>query len=411
MSKTMENNNQTDADKQCEPTQWTDSFLTEKDREACKYISRGLKHIYSIKQEDGDLDKNKQPSPDNKIFKQTMLCAVLNVYADLLEERTKGTCPVTEERIKQMFRKGNENRDSWCADKEKSGPCIECRRDKTYENCMVGDNGSNRTNVKDKLKDMLEKDRPIQKTLSTIGTISNFCTRLQCVSKKWGINRDQDPTWDNMQKDINDRATEMFTKISEDSTNVRSYCKNTGTGSRRVTDPEIKACKYITAGLQYIYNIKKEIKDKHPEDYRLFKQTMLCLVLNAYADELKKHVTSPCTVGEETIQQAFTQGNNHISSWCEEGRVNCVKCERVADYKDCQISDNGKEEKVEPKLNDLFKDNNRKNELDKAMSDINKLCDRAQCVITQWSRDKSLPKHRRWEVCKNSYLSSKSNFI
>ncbi|ANQ07571.1 SICA antigen [Plasmodium coatneyi] len=216
---------------------------------------------------------------------------------------------------------------------------------------------------------------------------------------------------DKMQENINNEATNMFNKIYANSTKVQTYCKNTNTGSRRVTDPEKKACTYITEGLQYIYSIGIDTKDMEGEgtnddkerkakENRDFKQTMMCLLLNAYADKLRENVASPCTVGEDTIVQAFNAGNTQMDTWCvysKGQKDNCVKCERYGKYTECQISDKGNKTNVKTKLDKMLEQNDNMKKTLTTISSMNNLCQRSQCVITQWSRDKSTPGQRKWE--------------
>ncbi|ANQ06007.1 SICA antigen [Plasmodium coatneyi] len=387
-----QDNGSADADKLCDKNQWTDSFLSEKDREACRYINRGLKHIYSITEwKDDTPEKMKK---DNREFKQIMLCAALNAYADLLQEKAKDTCPIDDQKIKDMFKKGNGKKSAWC----KGNECVECTRDVTYKTCMVGDS-SKQTKVEEKLKTILEGDQEIQKTLTSITSINNFCTLLQCVTKKWFTNnkKGQPVTWSEMQKDIEQRATDMFTKISKDSKYIPRYCSNnTEQSSKIVTDPEKQACQYITAGLKHIYEIQEVDSDKDKgkggsdqkaKDNREFKQTMLCAVLNAYIDKLKQQVKSPCKVDEETIKQVFEKGNEQLTKSCK-GKTgqdnNCVQCERVKDL-DCTVGGQNTKDKLKDMLS---KDKNVEQTLSTISSLNRNLCDSAQCVISQWTRDK-----------------------
>ncbi|ANQ10633.1 SICA antigen [Plasmodium coatneyi] len=397
MSKEM-NEGDTAADSPCDPTAWKDSSLTEKDREACRYINRGLKHIYSIIQETDDKDKDGRPSPDNKIFKQTMLCAALNAYADLLQEKAKSTCPVDEDKIKQMFSKGNEQMKTWCTDSDKGG-CVECRRDVTYRDCIVGDKGNNRTNVKEKLETMLNSDRNITQTLTAVTTINNFCTRINCVSKKWGVNNKKSPTWSEMQEDIKKEATDMFNKISTNSKSMGGHCTDTAQTSKIVTAPEKTACQYITAGLKHIYGIEEGKGESHAKDNREFKQTMLCAVLNAYIDELKHKVKAPCKVDEQTIDQVFDKGNAKMSEWCavKSSGGNCVECKRVPNLK-CKVGD----KQVEDEMKTMLTSDTKITETFTNIKSLNKnLCDSAQCVISQWTRDRR--EERKSEKGKDEY--------
>ncbi|ANQ08762.1 SICA antigen [Plasmodium coatneyi] len=235
---------------------------------------------------------------------------------------------------------------------------------------------------------------------------TDLCNRVNCVSDKWHQNRDHNNgvKWSNMESDINKEAEKMFDYISNKNADMETHCKGLSQpNSRIVTDPEKKACQYITSGLKYIYEIEidqDDLKDKGGKkkesdgerkrkaaDNRDFKQTMSCLLLNAYADKLQEKVTSPCTVDEATIRQAFGEGNKHHTKWCKDKSNGCEICNWDEKYKNCKII-NGKNEGVEPKLNSLFQNNEKKNKLDKAMSDISTLCNRAQCVTTQRTRDK-----------------------
>ncbi|ANQ07249.1 SICA antigen [Plasmodium coatneyi] len=415
MSKEVKKNEPNEADKLCDNNQWTGSFLNEKDREACRFINRGLKHINGVQIDQSDVKdqsnaEQKRKAADNRMFKQTMLCAVLNAYADLLKEKSEKKCPVDEGKIKQMFQKGIGQMSTWCS----GGNCPECRRDVTYKDCTVGGDNGNQTNVENKLKTMLEGDKEIQKTLTSISSINNFCQRIQCVTKKWFTNNKNgtNPTWDNMKNDINNEATNMFKKISQDtSKSIPNYCSYSDPSSRRVTDPEIKACELITKGLKHIYGIgieqdditgnKEKIdeseKKRKAADNRDFKQTMLCLVLNAYADKLKEEVKSPCEVSEKTIAQSFEEGNKELTKSCKgknSEKGHCVQCDRYDQYADCQIDS----EKIGDKLETILrKDGNVQQTLTDISTINNTLCDRAQCVTTQWTRDRRQGGQRKWE--------------
>ncbi|ANQ08772.1 SICA antigen [Plasmodium coatneyi] len=210
---------------------------------------------------------------------------------------------------------------------------------------------------------------------------SGLCEKAKCVIGKWKTNgrgKNEDELWG----DISRSATNMFTEISKSGTNIPTYCTDSNPSSRRVTAPEKKACQYINSGLEHIYKLQEEDEDKeHKKDNRAFKQTMLCFVLNVYADMLKKEVKSPCEVSEQTIQQAFKEGINKKGEWCKD---NCVKCERYEKYTECQINSG----KIGDKLKTMIGEDTNVKETLNTISSINNLCHRSQCVITQWTRDK-----------------------
>ncbi|ANQ09496.1 SICA-like antigen [Plasmodium coatneyi] len=274
--------------------------------------------------------------------------------------------------------------------------------------------------IEERTKGQLEEvKKEIEKASSTSGddctNKGDLCTRVKCVADKWHTNRNKGQTnWSEMQNVIEHRAKDMFASISTNSEHMKTYCSNlTQSGSRIVTDPEIKACQYITAGIQHIYSIDVDENDKTQgnsddeqkgKENRDFKQVAACLLLNAYADELKNHVKSPCTIGEDTIKQAFQKGNGQLAKWCKYNggnSNNCVKCERVEDYGNCEVEYSGKKDNVKNKVDELLK--GKDTNLTKTLTDIstiknNNLCHRAQCVTTQWSRDKTAEKRKAGEM-------------
>ncbi|ANQ05929.1 SICA antigen [Plasmodium coatneyi] len=364
-------------------------------RKACEFIVRGLKSIYEHKEKQ---DESMMGRVNNRIFRATMRCIALNAFIKKLKDEHK-SCPV-DEGINKAFDIGDSNRETWCKNK---GSCEKCPQEQCTDYAIENEK------LWDNVNEKLQADDNIQKTLSTIDILckdcneeSNLCKRIDCVTKKWGVNRDvTNPTWDNMLSDIDRRAKDMFEHISENNADMEPHCTgHSGQESRIVTDPEKKACQYITAGLKHIYEIKEdEVKENDQEkkrkvkDDRIFKQTMECLLLNAFADELKKQVKSPCEVIEETIKQAFDAGNGQKGTWCmtkHDANNDCVQCDRYKDYRKCEISDGKNNEAVGPKLDVLFQNNNKKGEIQQTLttiSNINNLCDRSQCVITQWTRD------------------------
>ncbi|ANQ08487.1 SICA antigen [Plasmodium coatneyi] len=228
----------------------------------------------------------------------------------------------------------------------------------------------------------------------------DLCDRVKCVSEKWHQNKGQQGTninWDAIKNGISKEVTEMFGEISTKYASMKSSCTDSEQTSKIVTAPEIRACQYITSGLQYIYGITEDDvkQEKNPEDNRLFKQTMLCLVLNAYADELGEHVKSPCKVDEKTINQAFEKGNKQKDNWCAEKMKgtggDCIKCERKPNL-NCTVGKDSNTYNAKNKVKELFSGTNGTN-IQKTLTDINtinenSLCDRVQCVISQWTRDR-----------------------
>ncbi|ANQ08248.1 SICA antigen, partial [Plasmodium coatneyi] len=364
-------------------------------KEVCQVITAGLKHIYEIKEEKiGGEKKN------NQLFNQTMACVLLNALIRKLKEK-QSPCNI-DIGIEKAFNVAEQYRKNWCVNKNR-GDCDLCDQEKEYKNCQLGGK-----NLWEEVKTKLEGNQQITQTLSTIDTLckdcskeDNLCARTKCVARKWGINKREDATWSNMESDINKEASEMFKKISQDtSKSIANYCSDSDPSSRRVTDPEIKACKLISRGLKHIYEIKEDKSDdteQKRKDNQLFKQTMMCLLLNAYADELKKQVKSPCEVSEQTIAQSFEEGNKELTKSCKgknSEKGHCVQCDRYDQYADCQIDS----EKIGDKLETMLrKDGNVQQTLTDISTINNTLCDRAQCVTTQWTRDRRQGGQTKWE--------------
>ncbi|ANQ07545.1 SICA antigen, partial [Plasmodium coatneyi] len=412
LSKAMTSNNEGDDDLCQETVGEKNTLFTETEKMACNYIVRGLKKIYSVQSKsDSTKDRN------SRIFHQTMYCMFLNAYADLFIEKTKGhVCPITEEIIKQAFSKVNENRDSWCTDKDKNGPCVLCTRQKNLT-CILSvdktlwDTGKDCTEVgnddiKNKVKGMFkdkEKNVEAQKVLTDISTITNsLCQRVNCVTVKWFEDRKRGTSTQNWcafwgKGDVGRILKSLSTAMTNKNGSTGNYCNNVG----QHDSAERKACKLITAGLEYIYKIeKKEIKEEDKKKKRKsqdqiekekrqaandqqFGRTMGCILLNAYADKLAEQ---KC-IGESTVLEAFTKGKSLYTDLCvNKNDPNCVKCERQKKF-DCTLNvdktlwstgkscPQGKRDNMKKEVDDkLDTKKNRDQKVQDVMKEINNIC-------------------------------------
>ncbi|ANQ07377.1 SICA antigen [Plasmodium coatneyi] len=139
-------------------------------KKACELIVKGLEHIYKIPVDGKDSPKHQK---DNQLFKRTMSCILLNALADKL--LTAGTsCGITEVGIKKMFQRGNEKMDDWCKIGGEAN-CVKCERITNLKDCEIGEEG-NKTNVKDKVKGMLDNDENNKPEIEQgLEEITNIC--------------------------------------------------------------------------------------------------------------------------------------------------------------------------------------------------------------------------------------------
>ncbi|ANQ06659.1 SICA antigen [Plasmodium coatneyi] len=177
LSKAMTNGNGTDAGL-CENIQDRNSTTpSEANKKACEYITKGLQHIYSIKEEEKQKYGNQKKN--NRIFDQVIGCLFLNAYANKLRNLEK--CPIEEKIIEQAFNEGNTQKETWCLDKG-NGDCPVCEREQNYGECKLntdsklwysGGCDKDKDNIKNKLDNMLRAEGKITQTLTDI---NNLCT-------------------------------------------------------------------------------------------------------------------------------------------------------------------------------------------------------------------------------------------
>ncbi|ANQ06603.1 SICA antigen [Plasmodium coatneyi] len=439
-------------DSYCNGNQWKGGTVIFPEMEACRLIARGLEYMYKIpKDKDasaGDQEVNKQ------LLKQTVLCAVMNAYADQLIERENESCPI-KKGIDKAFQNSDKIKKETDAKKKGGVDYIKCERDTTYKNCEIGQTGK-KDNVKDKLKTMLNNDGNITKTLTSIcddcsKDNDDLCKRVQCVTTNWFIDRigpqgrggNIKQTWCIFwEPDVRKRLGELSTAMSSNNEGDDDLCKWADEKKKNtMTETEKMACNYIVQGLKHIYEIPVDLKNLDPsknrkeevrkrKNSRIFHQTMKCFLLNAYADKLIKEVRRPCNITEDLITKAFNRGNGKKNDWCVEKKNggDCVICTREPDL-NCTLNmeDNLLDTKrstgceyhknnIQKKLDDMLK---KDNNITKTVTDINTInnnsCERTRCVAHKWkaNRDKNVdtPWELFWNPDVNKQLVSLSEGI
>ncbi|ANQ10441.1 SICA antigen [Plasmodium coatneyi] len=321
----------------------------EKTKKVCQYITAGLKYTYGIEKET-DRSKDKNPEYNWKL-KTTTACMVLNAYGDILKEQ--GNLCITEETLKKAFTTGQGIKNSAC----KESSCGDCQRD------TCADLPINGKNLRKKIKDELQKNDKIQETLRDI---NNFCTRIQCVIKKWFPNRgrtesdkgDVNTLWNHdVKKLLNNLSGAMTTTDTPD----EKLCNGMEEKSR-------KACELILKGLKHIYKIKKGDDRSNPKkvlDDQIFHRTMSCLLLNAYAKKIeeKAQERGNCEV-KSGIQYAFQKSKDikDGTTECKDDN-NCHVCQKES-YEQCEIN----HEKIKDRVNKLL--DGKKDEIQTTLTTI-----------------------------------------
>ncbi|SBO22166.1 SICAvar, type I [Plasmodium knowlesi strain H] len=385
-----------------------DSFETEAEKWACKYLHAGFKELYEGTSSAGTANDGVLSNPS---FRQTMGCFLLHAYAKYMKD--KATCNI-DKGISKAF-------DSWqnpgsktgtsCNGANSKGPCVPCQwNGKDHESCTINTNGQAtglNDKVEDKLKTIINKNDPsISTMLTEINKRDNLCDHMKCIATHLNSTngKPSNPTTQNFWTEGGD--VELLWK---DLSNAMTNNGNGGTecdnmednGGRKPTIPEKKACQYLTAGFNKLKELTStgatkingnNILDKDPS----FVKTMGCFLLHAYAKKMKGE--AKCEI-EAGIKKAFQLGNGLIKGVnCNDssGKGPCVPCEwneKILDS--CEIKTNGGSGKTE---NTAVKDKlkqvqNKINETSTTtLTNINiteSLCEKLQCAAGKWFKNNS----------------------
>ncbi|ANQ05873.1 SICA antigen [Plasmodium coatneyi] len=146
----------------CSAPKGKDSTWTEADSNACMIITAGLKHIYQIKEDENHDKGGKDGKKNNRTFKQTAACLILNELIRKMKDKTNSCTQ------KISIQAGINHAFSKSAEIKKETPCngdsdcFECTQ-QDYSSCKMGNE-----QVREKLKEKFDKDKQIQKALGDI---------------------------------------------------------------------------------------------------------------------------------------------------------------------------------------------------------------------------------------------------
>ncbi|SBO20538.1 SICAvar, type I [Plasmodium knowlesi strain H] len=371
------------------------------ERKACNHIAEGLKYISEVQGVANGGTPNSTFQADDKFFKQTMMCAALNLYATKIGDESKEKCPIDESKINEMFTNWNQNHNSPCSGSgANNNVCFKCTRQPNFSSCELSvdsslisttpstqsghncNSNTDRDNVQDEMKKLLNEDQSnlnsiksnITNTLSTITEMkSSFCTQLQCAIKKKLKNEVKlpngtPPSWENIESDATKELTALLKDMNDPKKQsaAAQYCNdanvawNTKGHTERRTNKA--ACLLFAAGLKHIYN-----QQKGHVNGPSFGQTMGCLFLKEYAKQLKQVANEekkgyswvhPLCDIDKGIEHAFEQSESimNATSPCNNGTNSCFVCKQNEGYNNCHIGTDN----VKQKVDKLFKDDSTK---------------------------------------------------
>ncbi|OTN65104.1 SICAvar type I [Plasmodium knowlesi] len=392
----MSNDADNSADTHC-------STLSGKNKEICLLFSGGLKKLYSIN--DGDAA--------TQSFKRTMMCAALNAYANKIKKEAaeKKNCSI-ENGINGAFSKIDDimkEATPPCNDANSLG-CFKCTWEKdNFNSCQITTTG-NPENVNDKLKKMFEDEEDNTGLKESLDKIclpcleeKELCNRAECVMGRWKANRNG-PSGSDPWEEVKTQLQDLSREIEKNKSSVGSHCVD-------FKEEEQKAvCELIAAGLKSIYEIKAgqdtgKTTKKDLED-QLFKRTMRCVLLNAFADKLESLPCSQEKKVKDAISKAFKVKNDAIKSesdGCKNDGDKCFTCTRVTNLSSCTIKENGNpsaaETKLQTKIDPMFKEDSlgMKKIEDEALKKICKPCTEGsngdkctyvECIANKWKTNR-----------------------
>ncbi|SBO20862.1 SICAvar, type I [Plasmodium knowlesi strain H] len=391
----------TDAGSLCSTVQCPKDNADCVSKATCKIMVKALKEIHEMKEDESVSEGDRE---NDRIFKSTMRCVILNALAEKLKQHAKqgGYACAVEDGITKAFSaaKQESNRHTWCKKNDnKKGSCEPCEK----VECISSKIGS--TSLVSKVMGELnaESTTNVQTTLSNINDKATLCDRLQCAIDQWkktttagqasGSSNEEfwkgnggpvKELWDEL-------AGEMNTKGKDGNETACNEVIGENNGTRTATPSEKAACNYLHAGFEQLYDLTAPTTSSSILNNPSFRQTMGCFLLHAYAQHMKRNAI--CDI-EKGISKAFELGeelsSNGTNANCKGGKT-CIPCKwaDTAQLSSCQIEIKGTNaqstttEKVEEQLKTIV--NDQDSNITQMLSKINKmstLCEHMECIAS-----------------------------
>ncbi|SBO26523.1 SICAvar, type I [Plasmodium knowlesi strain H] len=306
-----------------------DSFPTEAEKTACKYLYAGFQELYKdMSATPAQPASSSNPLLDNPSFRQTMGCFLLHAYAKHMKE--KAVCDI-EKGITQAFNawKNPESKaPTACNGSNASGKgqCVPCQwQENILETCTIKTNNTSGntapTEVKKKLtqvQSQIEEDA--NTTLKNINKMEKLCDGLKCIASRVNSSTTQNNFWET---DVKKLWKELVKAMEEKDTNGQTECN-------QLENPSDKtACNYLHAGLTKLYQTTTSsgnILSKHPS----LRQAMGCLLLHSYAKKMKGEAKCVIDAGINKAFSLWKDPKDKASSICNDNgndKGPCVPCQ------------------------------------------------------------------------------------
>ncbi|SBO22371.1 SICAvar, type I [Plasmodium knowlesi strain H] len=372
-----------------------DAMQNPSDKAACNFLHAGFEELYKAPDATSAAPTSPSPSGDDILstkhpsFRQTMGCFLLHAYAKHM--KSKAICNI-DKGIQQAF-------DLWKEPKNKApgtcsgtgkGPCVPCQwdKDKEWEKCKIKTNGPSAAEkaVKEEVEEIVKVDDPnTNSIMENINTMTTLCDHMECIASHLNSSTGQQKAknfWEEGSGEVHKLWQELAEAMMAPS--VNGQCNQMDDNGRTPTNPERKACQYLTAGFKKLKQLTPTATSKNKEypilsEHASFVQTMGCFLLHSYAKKMESD--AKCSV-ESGIKKAFeTAGKDLKGGQCIWGG---------SEYESCQINaivTNAKTEKT-PVKNKLKQVKNKiDGTLTNTMKDMNEtksLCAKLQCAAGKW---------------------------
>ncbi|SBO25869.1 SICAvar, type I (fragment) [Plasmodium knowlesi strain H] len=397
----------TNGDTLCNHINGSGKEVSEEEKTVCKFIAAGLESIYEIKAKVDSKGNITKKALEDQLFERTMRCVLLNAFADKLEALPCADENKIKDAIDKAFGKSSVIMGATSPCKSDGDKCFTCERKANFS-CEI-----NSEQVKTKLDHMLTSDADMKKTLKESAhkicggqckNISGLCSRAQCAGEQWfedmGKSKTSKDDKDAMWEKVQEQVTSFDKALPDNGGNIDDaddLCKEVKCPNGNADCVSKTTCKIMVKALKDIHGMKENGSDTGPRkvNNRIFKSTMRCVALNAFAETLRLHAEKggyACVV-QEGIDKAFKEGEDKREEWCgKKGNGNgkedgsCEKCQ-IGKCITSKIEGDPLWSKVVGMLDDITTNT----KIQPTLSEIKRkvtLCDRVNCIANWYHKKK-----------------------